>query len=139
MPAGPTKLINNSVPYTVPEILKAYQGSTGDGGGQTIGIVIDTLPANSDLTAFWSANSISQSLNNIAKVHVVPGLLPCPSGEETLDVESSSGVAPKAKVRVYATTDLTFVHLDQAYPPAPKTAEDPGACFKVSKNRRACS
>jgi kumamolisin len=115
VPAGPTKLTNNSVPYTVPEILKAYQGSTDDGTGQTIGIVIDTFPANSDLTTFWTANSIAQSLNNIAKVQVVPGVLPNPSGEETLDVEWSSGVASGAKVRVYATTDLTFVHLDQAY------------------------
>jgi kumamolisin len=113
--AGPTKLINNGIPYTVPGILKAYQGSTGDGTGQTIGIVIDTFPANSDLTTFWSANSIAQSLNNVAKVQVVPGVLPNPSGEETLDVEWSSSVAPGAKVRVYATTDLTFVHLDQAY------------------------
>jgi kumamolisin len=113
--AGPTKLTNNSPPYTVPEILKAYQGSFGDGTGQKIAIVIDTFPANSDLTAFWAANSIAQSLNNIEKVQVVPGTLASPSGEETLDVEWSSGIAPGATVRVYATTDLTFVHLDQAY------------------------
>jgi len=114
-PAGPTKLINNSPPYTVPEVLKAYQGSIGDGTGQTIAIVIDTFPANSDLTAFWDANSIAQSLNNIQKVQVVAGALPTPSGEESLDVEWSSGIASGAQVRVYATTDLTFNHLDQAY------------------------
>jgi kumamolisin len=115
MLAGPTKLFGNSPPYTVPEILKAYQGSTGDGTGQMISIVIDTFPLNSDLTTFWSANSIGQLLNNIEKVQVVPGTLPSPSGEESLDVEWSSSVAPKAKVRVYATKDLLFVHLDQAY------------------------
>jgi kumamolisin len=115
MLAGPTKLTNNSPPYTVPEILKAYQGSIGDGTGQMISIVIDTFPLNSDLTTFWSANSITQSLNNIEKVQVVPGALPSPSGEESLDVEWSSAIAPRAKVRVYATTDLSFVHLDQAY------------------------
>jgi kumamolisin len=113
--AGPTKLIGNSPPYTVPEMLKAYQGSIADGTGQTIAIVIDTFPANSDLTEFWNANSIGQSLNNIQKVQVVTGTLPSPSGEETLDVEWSSGIAPGAKVRVYATTDLSFGHLDQAY------------------------
>jgi kumamolisin len=114
-PAGPTKLTGNSPPYTVPVMLKAYQGSIADGTGQTIAIVIDTFPANSDLTKFWIANSIGQSLNNIQKVQVVSGNLPSPSGEETLDVEWSSGIAPGAKVRVYATTDLSFSHLDQAY------------------------
>lgn len=114
-PAGPTKLINNSPPYTVPEILRAYQGSLGDGTGQTIAIVIDTFPANSDLTDFWAANSVAQSLNNITRIQVVPGRLPSPSGEETLDVEWSTGMAPGAQERIYATTDLAFVHLDQAY------------------------
>jgi kumamolisin len=114
-PAGPKKLINNRPPYTVPEIAQAYGGSIGDGTGQTIAIVIDTFPASSDLTTFWAANSVAQSLNNIEEVQVVPGTLPSPSGEETLDVEWSSGMAPDATIRIYATTDLAFVHLDQAY------------------------
>jgi subtilase family serine protease len=46
---------------------------------------------------------------------VVSGALPVPSLEATLDVEWSSGMAPGAKVRIYATTDLDFPHLDQAY------------------------
>jgi len=46
---------------------------------------------------------------------VVSGPLPSPSGEESLDVEWSSGIAPGVTVRVYATTDLAFVHLEQAY------------------------
>jgi kumamolisin len=98
------KLISNQPPYTVGEIAKAY-GANGlnlNGTGQKIGIVIDTFPADSDLTLFWNANAISQSLNNIEKVQVVSGTLPSPSGEETLDVAWSSGTAPGAKVRVYA-------------------------------------
>jgi kumamolisin len=114
-PAGLQKQINNLPPYTVPEIVKAYGGSIGDGSGQKIGIVIDTFPANSDLTAFWSANSVEQSLSNIEEVQAVPGNLPSPSGEETLDVEWSSGIARAAKIRIYATTDLASNHLDQAY------------------------
>jgi len=58
---------------------------------------------------------VPQSLNNIQKVQVVSGTLPPPSGEETLDVEWSSGMASGAEVRVYATTDLASAHLDQAY------------------------
>jgi kumamolisin len=113
----PQKLINNRPPYTVHEIANAY-GAAGlnvKGTGQKIGIVIDTFPASSDLTLFWEGNAIAQSLNNIEEVQVVSGTLPSPSGEETLDVEWSSGMAPGAQVRVYATTDLGFVHLDQAY------------------------
>ena len=114
---GPQKLINNLPPYTVGEISNAYNaaGLSVNGSGQKIAIVIDTFPAASDLTAFWEGNGITQSLNNIEKVQVVSGVLPRPSGEETLDVEWSSGMAPGAKVRVYATTDLAFVDLDQAY------------------------
>jgi kumamolisin len=107
----------NQPPYTVPEIAKAYgaNGLSVNGAGQTIGIVIDTFPANSDLAQFWIANAISQSLSNIERVQVVPGVLPLPSGEETLDVEWSSGIAPGAKVRVYATMTLSTVNLDKAY------------------------
>jgi kumamolisin len=113
----PQKLIGNQPPYTIGEIANAYNaGGLGvNGSGQKIGIVIDTFPAASDLTAFWQGNAVAQSLNNIEEVQVVSGTLPSPSGEETLDVEWSSGMASGAKVRVYATTDLAFVHLDQAY------------------------
>jgi kumamolisin len=114
-PIGPSKSISNQPPYLVPEIAKAYNASIGSGAGQKIGIVIDTFPADSDLTTFWADNSVPQSLSNIEKVQVVAGSLPAPSGEETLDVSWSSGIASAAKVRIYATTDLAFVHLDQAY------------------------
>jgi kumamolisin len=113
----PQKLINNVPPYTVKEISNAYNASGlgVTGAGQKIGIVIDTFPSPSDLVQFWQGNGIAQSLSNIEEVQVVGGILPSPSGEETLDVEWSSGMAPGAKVRVYATTDLRFVHLDQGY------------------------
>jgi kumamolisin len=113
----PQNLIDNQPPYTVNEIAGAYNaaGLGVNGSGQKIGIVIDTFPASSDLTAFWQNNAIPQSLANIEEIQVVSGVLPNPSGEETLDVEWSSGMASGAKVRVYATKDLTFVHLDQAY------------------------
>jgi kumamolisin len=113
----PQKLTNNLPPYKVSEIAKAYNaGSLGvNGSGQKIAIVIDTFPASSDLTLFWQSNAIAQSLNNIEEVQVVGGNLPSPSGEETLDVEWTSGMAPGAQVRIYATTDLGFVHLDEGY------------------------
>jgi len=113
----PQKLTNNLPPYTVNEIANAYHaaGLGVNGSGQKIAIVIDTFPASSDLALFWQGNAIAQSLNNIEEVQVVGGQLPSPSLEATLDVEWSSGMAPGAKVRVYATTDLTFPHIDEAY------------------------
>ncbi len=104
-------------PFYPREILKAYNGDTltADGSGQKIGIVIDTFPLDSDLTSFWSQAGVSQSLGNIEKVQVVSGTLPAPGGEETLDVEWASSIAPGAKVRVYASLDLSFVHIDQVF------------------------
>ena len=112
---APEKSISNAAPYLVSEIDKAYDALTDDGAGQKIGIVVDTFPNNSDLTTFWNDNGVPQSLNNIEKVQVVTGTLPAPSGEETLDVSWSSGIASGAKIRIYATTSVTFARLDQAY------------------------
>jgi kumamolisin len=114
-PSAPGKLISNQAPYLVSEIAKAYDASIGDGAGQKIAIVIDTFPNDSDLTTFWTNNGVPQSLNNIEKVQVIAGPLPAPSGEETLDVSWSSGIASAAKIRIYATRSLAFAWLDQAY------------------------
>jgi len=108
----------NAPPFLPSEILKAYDanGLGLTGAGQKIAIVIDTFPANSDLTQFWTEAGVSQSTNNMEYVNVLNSRhLPNPSGEESLDAEWSSSIAPGAKVRVYATKDLTFAHIDQAY------------------------
>ena len=108
--------IANAPPYLVSEILKAYD-NTGlhlTGVGQEIAILIDTVPLDSDLTAFWAANHIAGSLSRITKINVKGGALPAPSGEETLDAEWSSGVAPNANIRIYAAGTLAFVDLDRA-------------------------
>ena len=117
IPAPDSTGSTTAPPYWPRDILRAYGGSglSQTGAGQTIGIVIDTFPSTTDLTSFWSTAGVAQSLGNIQFVQVVSGTLPAPSGEESLDVEWSSGTAPAAKVRVYATLDLSFPHLDQAY------------------------
>jgi kumamolisin len=112
---SPGKSIQNQPPYLVSEIAGAYDAHAATGAGQKIGIVIDTFPNSSDLTQFWADNSVPQSLSNIERVQVVAGRLPAPSGEETLDVSWSSGIASGASVRIYAAVDLAFNHLDQAY------------------------
>lgn len=107
-------LTNNAAPFKVAEILKAYNGTNlgVTGAGQKIAILIDTTAKNSDLTAFWTNNGIAQSISNIENINVIGGTLPAASGEETLDVEWTSGIAPGAKIRVYASKTLSDEDLD---------------------------
>ena len=114
--AGPTPSIANAPPYLVSEILHAYtaNGLGVSGKGQTIAILIDTFPADADLTAFWTKNGVPVTLAQIQKINVGGGALPATSGEETLDVSWTSGIAPGANIRIYATGSLTFVAIDKA-------------------------
>jgi len=114
--AAPTTNIQNAPPYLISEVLKAYNadGLGVTGKGQTIAILIDTFPKKSDLQAFWQQNHVATTLQQIEMINVKGGALPPVEGEETLDVEWSSGIAPGAKVRVYASGSLSFVDLDRA-------------------------
>ena len=110
------KNVQNMPPYLVNEILKAYNadGLSLTGKGQTIAILIDTHPDPSDLQAFWTANGLSTTIGQFTMINVAGGPLPPPEGEESLDAEWTSGVAPGAKVRIYASGSLRFVDLDRA-------------------------
>lgn len=103
-------------PYIVSEILGAYNGvgMTFSGVNQTIGILIDTAPYNSDMTKFWKANSLPNNLNRLSVINVRNVSLPYPSGEETLDVQWTSGIAKDAKIKIYCSGDLYFTSLDIA-------------------------
>jgi kumamolisin len=110
-----------SVPYLPSQIAQAYgaSGLSQTGAGQTIAIVGETTPASSDLTAFWSQTSTSQSLSNVTTIQVAGGTLPASASnsgvEATLDVEWASALAPASQIRVYATVDANLVHFDAAY------------------------
>lgn len=112
----PSPNIANQPPYLVSEILKAYGASAlgVTGKGQTIAILIDTFPADADLAAFWKANGVNPNPARIVKVSVGSGNLPPIEGEETLDASWTSGIAPEATIKIYATGSLQFVALDQA-------------------------
>jgi kumamolisin len=114
--AAPAPNVANAPPYLVNEVLKAYNadGLPVTGNGQVIAILIDTFPADDDLVAFWKRNNVSVTLAQIEKINVDGGPLPPTEGEETLDVEWSSGIAPRATVRVYASGSLDFSALDRA-------------------------
>ena len=101
-------------PFLVNDITTAYGISASGltGAGQSIGIVIDTVPNDSDLTKFWTANNVGQSISNIVIVNTTGQTVTPPTGEETLDVSWSSGVAPGAQIVVYACGDLNYVSSD---------------------------
>ncbi|MGA2053630.1 MAG: protease pro-enzyme activation domain-containing protein, partial [Opitutales bacterium] len=116
-PATPNSTTANGPPFIPSQIALAYNASglSQTGSNQTIAIVIDTFPSTTDLTAFWSACNVPQSLSNIDLIQVVNGTLPSPDLECSLDTEWTSSLAPAAKIRVYATLDLELTDLDLAY------------------------
>ena len=108
--------VANQPPYLVSEIRKAYGGAgvTADGSGQTIAILIDTFPDDADLVAFWTANGLPVTPARIERINVKGGVLGPPQGEESLDAQWTSGIAPGATIRIYASGSLAFVDLDRA-------------------------
>ena len=112
-PAAPLTRPNG---YLVADILAAYGASTvaATGGGQTIAILIDTFPLQSDIDAFWKANGIVGTSSRVTMINVGGGALDPRSGEETLDAEWASGIAPEAKIRIYASGTLRMVDIDRA-------------------------
>jgi kumamolisin len=118
-PANPVRTAANDANangYLVAQILQAYGadnlGVTGQ--GQEIAILIDTVPLDSDLTQFWQLNGINNSLDKITKINVNNVTMPPVEGEESLDTEWTSGVAPGAGIRIYASGALDFPSLDLA-------------------------
>jgi kumamolisin len=108
--------VANAPPYLVSELLGAYGANAlgVSGKGQEIAILIDTVPLDADLTMFWGLNGIPANLGRITKINVSGATLPPPEGEESLDVEWASGIAPDAAIRVYASGSLQFTALDRA-------------------------
>ena len=107
----PGDFVYGTPPYYVNEISKAYGiAPTGlTGAGQTIAIVIDLPPLNSDLSTFYANNALPQTTSNVTVVSVENDdnfRLLLPEGEETLDTEWSSGLAVGARVVVYGTGSL---------------------------------
>jgi len=102
--------------YLVSEIMKAYgaDGLTVTGKGQTIAILIDTFPTAADLKAFWKLNKLKTKISQVTMINVNNASLPPQEGEETLDAQWTSGIAPGAKIRIYASGTLQFTDLDRA-------------------------
>jgi kumamolisin len=102
---------------TPADVRSAYDAPTDyDGTGQTIAIIMDAVPLETDLTAFWQAASVNQSLANYSVVDVGVGAISsADQGEASLDVEWASGIAPGVKLRLYAISALNLSELFGAY------------------------
>lgn len=115
MTASATAATTATTPPFLPKALRtAYRVPAAAQGGSltTTAILIDTLPQISDLVSYWGITKTPQSISNVTLIQAVAGTLPALSGEETLDAELASGIAPKSKVRVYASRTLRFTDLD---------------------------
>jgi len=112
LPAGAQPFVP---PYRIADILKAYNADNLNltGKGQTIGILIDTAPLDTDLAAFWQKNNLTVDPKQITVINVKGQPLPPPDGEETMDTQWASGIAPGADIRIYAAGSLHFVDLDK--------------------------
>jgi len=117
-PGAPEFVTNflGAPPYLPGEVLEAYDadGLGADGSGQVIAILIDAFPDDGDMRSFWRYAGLPTQLAQIEKVNVLGGQIPPPSGEETLDAQWTSGIAPGATIRIYATGSLKLTDLDQA-------------------------
>jgi uncharacterized repeat protein (TIGR03803 family) len=116
----PASLTSSAPPYLPIQLATAYNanglyGANLTGAGQAIALVTDSFPNTNDLQLFWSSYGVNQSLGNLSFIQVFSGPVPAPTGEETLDVEWSSALAPGAQVRVYASQGLALTAIDQCY------------------------
>ena len=88
--------------YLVKDILKAYNADalTVTGAGQRIAILIDRFPLRPDINYFWTQNGLPTDANRVNLINVKNVVLLLPDdGEESMDTEWTSGIAPGAKSR----------------------------------------
>ena len=108
-------------------------GATGlgnEGLGATTAIAIDVFPLVSDLQKYFTTTGSTQTTSNYTMINVTGGSIGAPSGEESMDAEVAGAVAPKSKVRVYASSDLSFANLDRVYQ---RMIDDMNAGVKITQ------
>jgi subtilase family serine protease len=121
----PAGAIATGVPgdFTVGDVANMYNvnplyAAHLDGHGRTIGIVTlaDFLP--SDAYTYWSLIGLDVLPNRITQVRVdggAPLSASDGSGETTLDVQQSGGMAPRAKIRVFDAPNSAAGFMDAFY------------------------
>jgi subtilase family serine protease len=109
--------------FTVGDLANMYNinplyAANIDGTGRTIGIATLANFIPQDALDYWSIIGLSVDPNRITQVHVDGGGVlgsAAGSGETSLDVEQSGGVAPGAKIIVYDAPNTSAGFLDLFY------------------------
>ncbi|GLQ88646.1 S53 family peptidase [Dyella flagellata] len=104
--------------YTVGDVANFYdinplyqRGVVGE--GSTVGIVTLSSFYPSDATTYWSDIGLATKPDRITQVHVDGGgAIDGGSGETSIDVEQSGGIAPYANVIVYDAPNTTAGYVD---------------------------
>jgi subtilase family serine protease len=104
--------------YTVGDVANFYninplyhRGVVGN--GSTVGIVTLSNFYPADATTYWSDIGLATKPNRITQVHVDGGgAIDGGSGETSIDVEQSGGIAPFANVIVYDAPNTTAGYVD---------------------------
>jgi len=104
--------------YTVGDVANFYninplysRGVVGK--GSTVGIVTLSNFFPSDATTYWSDIGLTTKPNRITQVHVDGGgAIDGGSGETSIDVEQSGGIAPYANIVVYDAPNTTAGYVD---------------------------
>jgi kumamolisin len=127
-------------PYFPQAYLTAYHADgVGNGGlGTTTAIVIDSFPIKKDLQKFWKLAGVQGNIKNISFIDVNGTTMNPPSGEESMDVQTASSVAPKSKVVVYASDDLFFSSLDTTFERIISDQSDGKAIDQISVSLGSC-
>jgi kumamolisin len=121
---SPQDLYSGMIYVTPDNVASAYNfPSSATGAGQTIAIVGEGAIAPSDLTAFWNATGVSQTVSNFTSVNVDggPGNSSGAVDEADLDVEWAGAMAPGAAIRLYLASDVfeTFTQIVNDVPRYP--------------------
>jgi subtilase family serine protease len=121
LPAGGTTATGVPGQYTVGDVANLYNinplyAHHIDGHGRTIGIATLAGFVPDDAYQYWNMIGLTVKANRITQVHVDGGGVvsaDAGSGETTLDVEQSGGLAPQAKIVVYdaPNTDAGFIDM----------------------------
>ncbi len=118
LPPGktPDNLNGSYGPYFPPDLKQAYRFpsyAVTSGAGVTIAIVMSAEVRSTDINHF-AAYALFRKNFNLTQV-AVDGGGPLDTGEATLDVEQSAGIAPNADIVLYDVASLSYQDVYDGY------------------------
>ena len=116
--------------YTPVQVAELYSFPTGDGSGETIGILeLGGGYNTSDITQFFSGLGITPptvvAVSVDGATNAPTGDADGPDGEVALDIQVSGAIAPGAKIAVYFTTNTDQGFVDAITTAVHDTANSP--------------